>query len=152
MLDMGFQDAVEAITADLPKQRQTLLFSATFPESIQSIAQRLMQRPVMVKIDNQLGNLDIDQTFHKIENKGRLKAVHLLLMEHEPESSIIFCNTKQEVQELSQSLRELGFGVLSLHGDLEQRERDLVLIRFSNKSTSIPVSYTHLTLPTNREV
>ena len=140
MLDMGFQDAVEAITADLPKQRQTLLFSATFPESIQSIAQRLMQRPVMVKIDNQLGNLDIDQTFHKIENKGRLKAVHLLLMEHEPESSIIFCNTKQEVQELSQSLRELGFGVLSLHGDLEQRERDIVLIRFSNKSTSILVA------------
>jgi len=140
MLDMGFQDSLDAITDVLPRERQTLLFSATFPPSIEEIAKRVMRQPTMVKVDGLVGNLDIDQSFHKVENGGRLKAVHLLLMEHEPQASIIFCNTKQEVQEVTIELNKIGFGVLSLHGDLDQRDRDLVLTRFSNMSASILVA------------
>jgi len=140
MLDMGFQDSLDTIIDDLPSRRQTLLFSATFPPTIEAIAGRVMSQPKMVKVDDLVGNLDIDQRFHKVDNSGRLKAIHLLIMEHEPESSLIFCNTKQEVQYLKNSLDELGFGVLSLHGDLEQRDRDLVLTRFANKSASILVA------------
>lgn len=140
MLDMGFQDSLDTIIDELPKQRQTLLFSATFPPTIEEVASRVMRRPKMVKVDSLVGNLDIEQSFYKVENGTRLKAIHLLLMEHEPESSLIFCNTKQEVEELKNNLQELGFGVLSLHGDLEQRDRDLVLTRFANKSASILVA------------
>lgn len=140
MLEMGFQDSLDAIVDEIPKQRQTLLFSATFPASIEEVAKRVMRQPQMVKVDNLVGNLDIEQSFHKIENGGRLKAIHLLMMEHEPESGIIFCNTKQEVQDLSKALDDLGFVVLSLHGDLEQRDRDLVLTRFANKSASLLVA------------
>ena len=140
MLDMGFQESLDAIIDGLPPQRQTLLFSATFPPSIEKIASRVMRQPQMVKVDSLVGNLDIDQSFYKVENGGRVKAIHLLLMEHEPESTLVFCNTKQEVQDLRNALSDLGFGVLSLHGDLEQRDRDLVLTRFANKSASILVA------------
>jgi len=137
MLDMGFQAALDAIIERIPKNRQTLLFSATFPDSIESIAQRVMRQPKLVKIEEPGNNVDIDQTFHKVEPAGRVKAIHLLLMAHEPESSIVFCNTKQETNEVAKQLRQIGFEVLALHGDLDQRERDLVLIRFANVATDV---------------
>ncbi|MFT7527961.1 MAG: ATP-independent RNA helicase DbpA [Arenicella sp.] len=140
MLDMGFQEVLEKIVGEIPSQRQTLLFSATFPAAIETISQRFANQAKKVKIGANASNLDIDQHFHRIENGGRIKAVQLLLMEHEPESSIVFCNTKQETNELAQALRDMNFDVLALHGDLDQPERDLVMTRFANKSASILVA------------
>ena len=140
MLDMGFQEVLEKIIAQIPAQRQTLLFSATFPAAIESISTRVTNKAKKVKIGANASNLDIDQHFHRIENGARIKATQLLLMEHEPESSIVFCNTKQETNELASALRDMNFDVVALHGDLDQPERDLVLTRFANKSTSILVA------------
>jgi len=140
MLDMGFQPTLDAIIGRLRVDRQTLLFSATFPPEIESIAKRVTDAPVMTKVDTAKQHSDIDQRFYKVEAGARVKAMHLLLLENEPESCVVFCNTKVDVQEVADELTKLGFGVLALHGDLDQRQRDLVLVRFANKSASILVA------------
>ncbi|MFT5593382.1 MAG: ATP-independent RNA helicase DbpA [Oceanicoccus sp.] len=141
MLEMGFQDAVDAIMDHTPKTRQTLLFSATFPDEIQKIAQRVMKDPVMVKVEGGHDNASIKQHFYKVkDNQQRLQAVKLLLLKHQPESSVVFCSTKRETQELCDELASVGFAAVALHGDLEQRDRDQTLIRFANKSASVLVA------------
>ena len=141
MLEMGFQEHIDAIIDQTPHERQTLLFSATFPEQIQSIAERIMYKPVMVKVESTHDNLTIEQHFYRIEdNQGRLEALRLLLLDKQPESAVVFCNTKRETQQVADSLLEFGFSVLALHGDLEQRDRDQMLLQFGNKSARILVA------------
>jgi len=141
MLDMGFQDSIDAIIEQTPKVRQTLLFSATFPEQINNIAKRILIDPVTVKVASAHNNEIIKQSFYKVEtNEDRMIALRLLLQQYQPESSVVFCNTKKEVQEVADELANRGFGAIALHGDLEQKERDQALIRFSNKSASILVA------------
>ena len=125
MLDMGFQDALDTIIGKAPAKRQTLLFSATFPQQIQSIADRIMIKPEMVKVESTHSDTSIKQAFYEVtDNKERLKAVKKLLLKHQAESTVIFCNTKREVQEVAEELFHAGFDVIDLHGDLEQRDRD----------------------------
>ncbi len=141
MLDMGFQDALDAIIAEAPKQRQTLLFSATFPEKIQQVASRIMQQPQLVKVESTHDKSSITQHFYKVDNNDqRLQALETLLLAYQPESAVIFCNTKREVQEVADELHYKGFSVIDLHGDLEQRERNQTLVQFANKSISILVA------------
>ncbi|MGB2740670.1 MAG: ATP-dependent RNA helicase DbpA [Cognaticolwellia sp.] len=141
MLDMGFQAALDNIVDRIPKQRQTLLFSATFPQQIQKIANRYLQTPAVIKVESSHENSTISQHFYQVENdEDRLTAIKLLLLTHQPESSVIFCNTKIETQNVANKLAAYGFGVVALHGDLEQRDRDQTLVRFSNKSASILVA------------
>lgn len=141
MLEMGFQDSLDAILEDCPKDRQNLLFSATFPEKIQEIASRIMQDPLLVKVESQEEHSNITQHFFKIEsNEDRLHAVRLLLMKYEPESAVLFCNTKRETQELANELSNYGFSTVALHGDLEQRDRDQTIVKFANKSASVLVA------------
>ena len=141
MLDMGFQPALDAIVERIPGKRQTLLFSATFPDQIQAISKRIMSSPVMVQAATTHDNATIEQHFYKVtDNKQRLTALRLLLTHFAPESTVVFCNTKKETQEVANKLTESGFSALALHGDLEQRDRDLTLARFSNKSASILVA------------
>ncbi|WP_086980963.1 ATP-dependent RNA helicase DbpA [Vibrio aphrogenes] len=141
MLDMGFQDALDAIIEQAPTQRQTLLFSATFPPEIKSIANRIMRNPELVKVESQHNHSSISQFFYKTDSfDDRLKATQILLLKHKPESSVIFCNTKRETQEVADELHYKGFDVIALHGDLEQRDRDQALLRFANKSASILVA------------
>ena len=141
MLEMGFQEHIDAIIDQTPHERQTLLFSATFPEQIQSIAERIMYKPVMVKVESTHDNLTIEQHFYRIEdNQGRLEALRLLLLDKQPESAVVYCNTKRETQQVADSLLEFGFSVLALHGDLEQRDRDQMLLQFANKSARILVA------------
>jgi ATP-independent RNA helicase DbpA len=141
MLEMGFQAALDNIVERSPNDRQTLLFSATFPKQIQSIANKILKNPVMAKVESRHDNSSIKQHFYKVnDNEERIEAVRLLLLAHKPQSSVIFCNTKKETQELADELGYLGFSVLALHGDLEQRDRDQALIRFSNKSVSVLVA------------
>ncbi|MEI8655178.1 ATP-dependent RNA helicase DbpA [Vibrio diazotrophicus] len=141
MLDMGFQDALEAIIDEAPTQRQTLLFSATYPASIQQIAQRVTKDALMIKVAAALDTSSIKQYFYKVEgSEARDEALETLLLKHQPESAVVFCNTKREVQHVADELHHHGFSVIELHGDMEQRERDQALVQFSNKSISILVA------------
>jgi ATP-independent RNA helicase DbpA len=141
MLDMGFQASLDAIIARMPRQRQTLLFSATYPDQIRSMAKRVMNQPVMVQVASTHDNASIRQHFFRFEqNKQRLTALRLLLLKYRPGSALVFCNTKRETEEVADELRSDGFSALALHGDLEQRARDQTLVRFANKSASILVA------------
>jgi ATP-independent RNA helicase DbpA len=141
MLDMGFQEALERIVDQTPGQRQTLLFSATFPERIQAIARRIMTEPVMIQVASSHDNASIEQHFYKVaDNQQRLTALRLLLSHFRPESTLVFCNTKKETQEVADRLVAAGFSALALHGDLEQRDRDETLVRFANRSAAILVA------------
>ncbi|WP_086933522.1 ATP-dependent RNA helicase DbpA [Agarilytica rhodophyticola] len=141
MLEMGFQEALDAIIANIPNKRQTLLFSATYPAQIQSIATRIMHKPVTVQVEATHDHSNIQQRFFKVEsNEQRLTALRLLLLNYQAQSSVIFCNTKRDTQTLVEELRQHGFSALALHGDLEQKERDQTLVRFANKSVSILVA------------
>ena len=141
MLDMGFQDSIDNIISQVPSNRQTLLFSATFPENIASIASRILIDPVSVKIEALHSESTIAQRFYKVDNnEDRMLALRLILLKYQPESAIVFCNTKREVQEVADELRNRGFAAISLHGDLDQKDRDQALIRFSNQSANILVA------------
>jgi len=141
MLEMGFQSAIDAIIERVPARRQTLLFSATYPTQIQSIAKRIMIEPVMVKVDSSHDNDSIQQHFYKVnDGKQRLTALRLVLLHYRPGSALVFCNTRRETQDVANALLGHGFSVLALHGDLEQRDRDQTLVRFANKSVSILVA------------
>ncbi len=141
MLDMGFQAALDNIVDKMPQQRQTLLFSATFPQQIQMIANRYLQTPAVIKVESNHENSSIEQHFYRVESEEeRITAIRLLLLTHQPESSVIFCNTKIDTQNVANKLAAYGFGVVALHGDLEQRDRDQTLVRFANKSASILVA------------
>ena len=141
MLEMGFQPALDAIIEQAPRERQTLLFSATFPEQIQSIAKQIMYNPTMVKAAVTHEKNTIEQHFYQLDDdKARMQALQLLLLEHKPESAVVFCNTKRETQKVADELEGLGFSVLALHGDLEQRDRDETLLQFANKSACVLVA------------
>ncbi len=142
MLDMGFQDALDAIISCAPKQRQTLLFSATFPEKIKNIAARITISPEQIQaVEEKQTNSNITQHFYDVaDTDERYQALMSLLLTHQPESSVVFCNTKIEVKNVADALYDEGFSVIELHGDMEQRDRDQALVMFANKSVSILVA------------
>ena len=141
MLDMGFQPSLDEIITYLPGKRQNLLFSATYPEQIADIAGRLMRDPVMVEVDTSHDDSTIEQYVCMVTDEAaRFQMLRTLLLEQRPDSSLVFCNTRREVAEVAEALADAGFSVLALHGDMEQRERDLTLVRFANKSASVLVA------------
>jgi len=141
MLEMGFQSALDAIVEFAPKHRQTLLFSATFPDQIASVANKIMKQPERVSVTEGHNPETIRQHFYKVDNdEHRMVAVRLLLQKHRPKSTIIFCNTKIETQNVADELFNRGFSAMAIHGDLEQKERDQVLVRFASKSISVLVA------------
>ncbi len=140
MLDMGFQKALDDIIAFVPSDRQTLLFSATYPPTIASIADRVMKQPAMIKVKGS-NHANIQQSFYRINNnKERLQGIQSLILKHRPVSALVFCNTKADIKEVAHFLLDCGFNVLALHGDLEQKDRDQTLIRFANKSVTVMVA------------
>jgi len=141
MLEMGFVSALDLIFSLCPPTRQNLLFSATFPEEVKPIAKKLMTDPVTIEVASTHDEDTINQSFYKVDdNRHRSHAVRLLLQQTQSESTVIFCTTKRDVHDLAHDLKDYGFSVLALSGDLEQRDRDQTLIRFSNKSVSVLVA------------
>jgi len=140
MLDMGFQDAIAQVIKQCPKRRQTLLFSATFADAIDAMARQYLRQPRVVKLPEQHAGDKIRQRFYLVDKAQRLDAVVRLLQHYRPISTLAFCNTRQQCRELLKVLRGQGFHALALHGELEQRERDQVLIQFSNRACSVLVA------------
>jgi ATP-independent RNA helicase DbpA len=140
MLDMGFYDDIMQIINSTPRQRQTLLFSATYPEQIRDISDAIQIDPVDIRLETSHTENKIKQVFYEIEKGERTKTLISILHHYRPESTIVFCNRKQQARELAEALWQEGFHALALHGDLEQRERDQVLVQFSNKSSSILIA------------
>ena len=140
MLDMGFFDDISTVAKQCPKQRQTLLFSATYPEGIAQLAAALMHDPQTVKLTEAPAATQIRQLFFEVTENQRLHAVGLLLNHYRPVSTLAFCNTKAQCRDLVEVLCGEGFMALELHGDLEQRDRDQVLIQFTNRSASVLVA------------
>jgi ATP-dependent RNA helicase DbpA len=140
MLDMGFFDDISVVAKQCPKARQTLLFSATYPDGIVKLSQAFMREPQEVKLLAQHSSKKIRQRFYEVKEDERLHAVSLLLNHYRPASTLAFCNTKQQCRDLIEVLRAQGFSALELHGDLDQRDRDQVLVQFANGSTSVLVA------------
>jgi ATP-independent RNA helicase DbpA len=138
MLEMGFQEKLDAIVDRVPDPHQTLLFSANFPKQIQKISQRIMQQPIMVKVNERHDNETIAQHFYKISSESeRLLALRLLLLHFKVESAVVFCNTKIATEKVADTLADNGFDVLALNGNLEQRDREKTLAQFANRSISV---------------
>ena len=140
MLDMGFFDDIAVVAKQCPKARQTLLFSATYPDGIVKLSQQFMREPREVKLLAQHAASKIRQRFYEVKDSERLHAVSLLLNHYRPVSTLAFCNTKQQCRDLVEVLRAQGFSALELHGDLDQRDRDQVLVQFANRSCSVLVA------------
>ncbi|MBA3598836.1 MAG: ATP-dependent RNA helicase DbpA [Methylibium sp.] len=140
MLDMGFFDDIATVAKACPKERQTLLFSATYPPGIVKLSQQFLRQPKEVKLVQQHAGATIRQRWYEVRENERLHAVSLLLDHYRPASSLAFCNTKQQCRDLVAVLSAQGFEALALHGDLEQRERDQVLVQFANRSCSVLVA------------
>ena len=140
MLDMGFFDDIKQIIHRCPTKRQTLLFSATYPEEIESLANQVMQNPQKIRIEEE-NKLNIEQFFYEvIDSSQKFSLLTALLRHYKPSSTLIFCNTKEQTVQVAQQLRQAGFSAITLNGDMEQIDRDLAMIRFTNKSCSILVA------------
>ncbi|PKM05920.1 MAG: ATP-dependent RNA helicase DbpA [Gammaproteobacteria bacterium HGW-Gammaproteobacteria-4] len=137
MLDMGFEDDIRQIAGKTGKERQTLLFSATYPAAIRELAPSLMREPAEITVDAALEQPAIEQIFHEVDAAQRAGAIAALLLTHRPESAVVFCNMRRDTEELVAALRGFGFSALALHGDMEQRDRDEILLRFANGSCSV---------------
>jgi ATP-independent RNA helicase DbpA len=140
MLDMGFFDDIATVVKQAPKERQTLLFSATYPEGIEKLARQFMREPQQIKIAAPKAENTIEQRFYEVDRSNRLDTVGLLLNHFRPVSTIAFCNTRAQCNDLVALLQGQGFSAQVLHGDLEQRERDQVLAQFANRSCSVLVA------------
>jgi ATP-independent RNA helicase DbpA len=140
MLDMGFHDDIAAVAARCPAERQTLLFSATYPQGIAGLAARFLRAPAQVQVASQLDSTQIEQRWYELREDERLPAVARLLDHFRPESSLAFCNTKAQCKRLVELLQARGYSALALYGELEQRERDQVLTQFANRSCSVLVA------------
>jgi ATP-independent RNA helicase DbpA len=138
MLDMGFYDEIVKIGSNMPRAKQTLLFSATFPEKIEKLAKALLKQPVTIKVDTLQESDKINEIVY--ETTDKFKTLTALIQSYKPESLLIFCNTKAEVISLTDSLHQRGHSAIDIHGDLEQKDRNESVIAFSNGSKRIMVA------------
>jgi ATP-independent RNA helicase DbpA len=146
MLDMGFIEAIDDIIGRLAKHHQTLVVSATYPDGMHAVSQRVQRDPVRVSVDAPAGQPPaIEQRFHEVEPAQKLDALAQLLgrtriTDGDLSQALVFCNMRREVDAVAQELDHRGFSALALHGDMEQRDRDEVLVRFKNHSCAVLVA------------
>ncbi len=140
MLDMGFMDDIRTVVRQTPPTRQTLLFSATYPEGIASLAKDFLREPVHIEIKAQAAQVTIEQRFYEITRAQKFEAVAKLLLHFRPVNTLAFCNTKQQCKDLVDYLQQQGIDAQALYGELEQRERDQVLAQFANRSCAVLVA------------
>jgi len=141
MLDMGFLDDINEIFSFLPTNRQTLLFSATMPQPIKTLASRILENPEFISITKgETTNSDIEQLYYVIEESERDDAIIRLMDSEQTKKSVVFCRTKSEVDRLSNVLSNAGYLANGLHGDMEQRQRETVIKGFKQNSVKVLVA------------
>lgn len=140
MLDMGFNEAILKIISNIPHKRQTLLFSATFPDNITRLSRDIQQDPLEVSVESTHSAAVIEQLAYETSKQIDHEQLMHLLTHYKSEATIIFCNTKIACQELADELQYDGFSALALHGDLDQRQRTEVLVQFTNRSCTILIA------------
>jgi ATP-independent RNA helicase DbpA len=140
MLDMGFIDEIRDIIAHTPDTRQTLLFSATYPDSIKKMSRAIQQGPVTITVDAEHSTNVIQQQFYQVKHSERNNALLALFAQYQPKTTVVFCHTKIQCSEVADFLNSHNIQAQAIHGDLEQRERDQVLVRFTNNSCSVLVA------------
>ena len=140
MLDMGFIEEIQKVLSYAPKERQTLLFSATYPDEIMSLSDSIQKDAINIKTASIESSNKILQRFYKVQEDLKLQTLLNIFSNFKPQNGIVFCNTKLECDEVAQKLQENNIDALALHGDLEQYERNDVLVQFSNKSCRVLVA------------
>ena len=139
MLDMGFYDDIMEIINSLPKKRQTLLFSATYEKNTEKLASNVLINPTIVKVENE-EKVHIKQKFYEVLEDSKTALIPALISQNKAKSILIFCNMKIKCDQLADDLYALGLDVLTLHSDLEQKQRDETIILFSNKSYPVLIA------------
>ncbi len=140
MLDMGFSETVDTIIGQTPATRQTLLFSATFPDAIRRMSGSIQREPATVTVEGEHASDVIEQHFYDVERGQRDSALLALFVHYRPENALVFCQTRQQCEEVAKWLRGNAIQALAIHGDLEQRDRDQVLVQFANASCAVLVA------------
>jgi ATP-dependent RNA helicase DbpA len=140
MLDMGFSEAIDDIVKRIAKHHQTLLFSATYAEEIRQVSKRVQRDPVEVTVETPHHETTIEQRFHEVDPAHKIDALAQLLGQDKSQHALVFCNMRKDVDAVAIELDRRGFSALALHGDMEQRDRDEVLVQFANRSCAILVA------------
>lgn len=140
MLDMGFEDAIRDLVKRTPKDRQGLLFSATFPDAIRALGTAMLRNPIEVSVEGGAEPPTIELLFFEVEPERKAPMLAALLLNYRPASCVVFCNMRKDTEEVVGSLTHYGFSALALHGDMEQRDREETLVRFANRSCSVLVA------------
>ena len=141
MLNMGFREDIETILSFVPEERQTVLFSATMPPPIMAITKEYQNDPVVIKVESKARTVDtIEQKYFEVPMGRKTDALKLLLIAYEPKLSVVFCNTKKMVDELTEALVSKGFKAAGLHGDMKQASRTQVLSAFKSGSINVLIA------------
>lgn len=140
LLDMGFEEEIKEIVHAIPRSRQTLLFSATFPEDVQALSRKFQKNPESVIVDTVLAPGTVEEREVVAAPREKIRVLTLILRQEMPESALVFCGTRQGCRDVARALANEGFSVATLHGEMEQRERSDALIRFGNRSVRILVA------------
>jgi ATP-dependent RNA helicase DeaD len=141
MLNMGFRDDIESILKDMPKEKQTIFFSATMPKPILEMTKRYQKDPVMVKVTStELTNTSIEQEYYDVKNDFKVTMMTNLIEAHNLQLMLVFCNTKRGVDEVVEELNLQGYKAEALHGDLKQAQRNTVMGKFRKGLVNILVA------------
>ena len=140
MLDMGFNEQINKVADYTPRSRQTLLFSATYPDNILKLSKNLQRDPVEISVEAIHDQSKIEQIFYCLDSVDKPSGLTKLLARHPADSIVLFCNTKAQCSDIEEYLKNLGYFAKALHGDLDQRDRDQVLVQFANRSCTILIA------------
>jgi ATP-independent RNA helicase DbpA len=140
MLDMGFMDELDAILTFVPARKQTLLFSATYPDAIAAMSARVQRDPQMVDVTDDEQPAQITQTWSSVTRENRPEELVRALRAWGGALNLVFCNTKVDCAEVARHLQTQKIVAVALHGDLDQAQRNQVLVRFSNRSASVLIA------------
>jgi ATP-independent RNA helicase DbpA len=140
MLDMGFIEEIDRVIAFMPAQRQTLLFSATYPEEILQLSASIQKDAVNIQTISAESANPITERFYALRQEEKLPMLMKIFAHYKPENVIVFCNTKLESQDIAKHLRQKEVDALAIHGDLEQIDRTDVMVQFANRSACVLVA------------
>ncbi len=141
MLDMGFREDIETIMKKIPKERQTILFSATMSRAILDLTKKYQTKPQMIKLEHKEMTVpEVEQFYYEVKSQAKPEVLSRLIDINDIKLSLVFCNTKRRVDELVDTLKSRGYLVDGLHGDLQQRQRDIVMSKFRKKEIEILVA------------